>query len=78
MADYISLMGLVLIAIGWLIQFFYMRDGKRKISNSFIIINCIGIIILIINAYLSGAYEIAFGNVLTFAAAFAVLYKIKN
>ncbi len=77
MTDYISFIGLVLIAFGWALQFLSMKNGKKEIKKEFVIVNCIGILLLIVNAYLSGIYEIAVGNILTFLGSIAVLSKIK-
>lgn len=76
--DYISFIGLVLIAFGWLIQFMHMKKGNHDLKPHFLMANCLGILILVLSAYVSEHYEILVGNILTLAGSLAVYSMLEK
>jgi uncharacterized protein with PQ loop repeat len=74
----LSLIGLSLIIIGWLIQFFYQLKNKKGINPLFIIIYIIGVLVLVVDGYLSGLIELAVLNLISSIIAALVLIKLKK
>ena len=74
---YLSVVGLLLIAVGWLVQFASMRNGSKEIKKLFPAVGAIGILLLIIDGYLGGSYDIAMANVVILASSLLVLARIK-
>lgn len=75
--QYISVLGLLLIAAAWLLQYMAMKGGKQQITRNFVAVNCVGIALLIIDGAMSGSYEIAAMNVLTLAGSLLTASRIK-
>jgi len=80
---YVSLLGLVLIAISWMIQFSKMSEektlqGGSKVSRAFVGVNCFGILLLAFDSFSTGALDIALGNVLALTAALLVLSRTRE
>ena len=75
--SYMTLAGLILISAGWLIQYYAMKGKEKSIQKNFVLVNCLGILILIIDGYLAGQTYMAAGNALTLVASAAVFLKIK-
>jgi len=74
---YLSFVGLVLIALGWILQFLHLSKGKKEVIRALPAASAMGIALLMIDSYLSGATDILAGNLLTFVASVLVLIKIK-
>ncbi|MDD5337513.1 MAG: hypothetical protein PHS02_03450 [Candidatus ainarchaeum sp.] len=74
---YLSFVGLVLIALGWVLQFLHLSKGKKEIIKALPAVGAVGIALLVINSYLSGAMDIFVGNLLTLIGSLLVLWKIK-
>ena len=72
----IALIGLTLIIIAWILQFWFM-DKKKKIDASFIFIYAIGIIFLVYDGFSSGLNNLVILNLISLLAALAVLVKLK-
>jgi len=70
------IIGLVLIAIGWLLQLASSWSGKRELRKRFIIFYIIGVAVLIIDSFMKGDNISAFFNLVTLILAGIVLAKI--
>jgi uncharacterized membrane protein len=71
----VSVLGLLLIAAGWLVQLRAMKGGQRGVSARFVALNCAGIFLLVADSAASGSYDIAAMNCLTLLASLLVLRK---
>jgi len=70
----ISLIGLGIIVVAWILEFFFM--GKRKkISPIFIGVYIIGVGILVYDGFISNSIEMGITNLLSLVAAAVVLGK---
>lgn len=72
----IALIGLSLVVLAWIVQFFLV-DKKKRISLWFIAIYCVGVAFLIYDGFSSGLNELAIANLISLIVALAVLVKIK-
>ncbi|VVC04421.1 Uncharacterised protein [Candidatus Bilamarchaeum dharawalense] len=75
---YLSVLGLVLITLGWFVQYLSISKGKKEIVKMFPALNALGILLLIIDSYIGGALDIVFGNVLTLLGALIVFISIRK
>jgi len=76
--QYLALAGLLIITAGWFSQYLSMKKGKKKVNKLFPTLNVFGSFILLLDAFQSGAIEIAIGNVLTLIGAALVFFAIKT
>lgn len=72
----IAVIGLVLVIIAWVLQFFLM-DKKKKISALFIIFYSIGVVFLVYDGFSAGLNDLAIMNLISLAASLVVLVKLK-
>lgn len=72
----IALIGLVLIVIGWILQFLLM-DKKKKISVSFVILYALGVILLVYDGFSAGLNDLAIANLISLIVSLAVLVKLR-
>jgi len=75
---YVSVAGLALIAISWLLQYKRMLKGKSEITREFAVLQAAGISLLIIDGLSSGLYDLAAMNMVTCGGALLVLSKAKG
>lgn len=75
---YLSVIGLLLIAAGWLMQYLRMEKGKQDIVPGFVAINCLGIALLVYDSFATGLADVAAMNVLTLAASILVFSRLKR
>ncbi len=73
----LAIIGLAIIFIAWLFQFFSMNK-RREISTTFIIAYFIGTILLVIDGYKAGLIANAIINGLIAIAAICVLIKFSK
>lgn len=73
-----SEIGLVLIAIAWLIQMIFSFSKKEGIVPSFILCYMAGVVILVFDGFVSGATWMAVLNLVTFVFAFLVLIAVSK
>jgi hypothetical protein len=78
MLEYLTLIGLLFIAAGWMAQYLAQYKGKREIVPLLPLLNVIGIFLLVIGAYLSNAMEVLVGNVITLICSALVLLTLKK
>lgn len=67
--------GLIMIAVAWLIQFLLMTKKDRSVQNLFLFIYGLGSLVLVYDAYMSGVGEVAIMNLSVAAISAAVFYK---
>jgi lipid-A-disaccharide synthase-like uncharacterized protein len=67
--------GLIMIAVAWLIQFLLMTKKDRSVQNLFLFIYGLGSLVLVYDAYISGVGEVAIMNLSVAAISAAVFYK---
>lgn len=67
--------GLIIIAIAWLIQLYFSFKGKREIRKEFIIAYMIGVLCLVIEDFKVGLNAMSYFEIGTFIAALLVLIK---
>lgn len=70
-----SIIGLILVILAWIIQFFIMSKSK-KISPFFILIYAIGVVFLVYDGFSSGLNTLAIMNLLSLMVSLSVLIKI--
>ena len=71
----ISSLGLIIIALAWLVQLFFILKNKKEIQKLFIILYMLGVSILVIGIYLSSK-TISYYEIFTIIAAGIVLLKL--
>ena len=71
----LSLIGLAVIIVSWVLEFFFMGK-KKKISVIFIAIYIVGVGLLVYDEFTSGANELAVANLINSVVAGVVLGKI--
>jgi len=67
--------GLIIIAIAWLVQLYYALNNNKQIQPLFIIGYMLGVLLLVIASY-QPTKTISYYEVLTFLASGVVLVKI--
>ncbi len=75
---YISLLGLLLIGAGWLMQYFALRAGKKNVMKNFVLVYSLGVLFLVIDGFLGGLYDLALMNVATLACGLLVFFALKK
>ena len=70
----LSIIGLSIIVISWIIQFFQMNK-RREISKAFLVMYSLGVLFLVIDAFKSNQIDFAVINILSMIIAIAVLIK---
>ena len=78
MVQYITIIGLLLIAGGWIAQYLSQSKGNKEIVQLLPMLNVLGIGLLVIDAYMGNAYDILAGNVITFLGAVLVFVTLKK
>jgi hypothetical protein len=78
MLQYISLIGLLFIAAGWMAQYLSLSKGKKEIVQLLPALNILGIGILVVGAYLSNAVEVLVGNIITLLSTILVFIAFKK
>jgi len=71
----IATIGLLVIALAWIVQLIYSWKGKRDITVSFILLYMLGVLLLLISGYLATS-GISNYEVVTLIAAGLVLLRI--
>jgi len=69
--------GLVVLILGWVIQFFSMSKKKKNMNPSFILVYTIGVLMLVLGNYMTGYTSIAILNLVSSLSAIPVLVKLR-
>ena len=70
----LTTLGLSIICIAWLYQLYRLTSKKdESIKSIFVCFYILGVILLVIDGFMSGLTSIAWLNFVSFAAAFGVL-----
>ena len=75
---FISIFGLVLIAIAWLLLYRQLSRGKYTVSRQFAAIYATGVVFLILDGLASGLFDLVAMNLITCGAALLVLSTAKK
>lgn len=67
--------GLIMIAVAWLIQFLLMTKKDKSAQNLFLFIYGLGSLVLVYDGYVNGLGEIAIMHLSISAIVAAVFYK---
>ena len=78
MVQYLTIIGLLLITAGWVAQYFAQLKGQYGIAISLLVLNILGIGILVVDTYLSGAYDIMICEFLTLVGTGLVFLTLKK
>jgi hypothetical protein len=78
MLGYLTIIGLLFIAAGWIAQYLAQSKGKMEVVQFLPLLNVIGIFLLIISAYLNNAMDVLVGNVITLICSTLVLLTLKK
>ena len=76
MAIDLSLIGLLVIAVAWLIQLVYVFKKSREIKKSFVLVYAIGVLLLVIQGYNNGDTNGLTLNLLSLVLAVLVLLSL--
>lgn len=68
-----AIIGLVLIVLSWGVQFLLQKN--EKISPAFLNLYLIGVILVVIDAFMAGNAIMAYLNLASFCIAALVLYR---
>jgi len=71
-------LGLLLIIFAWLLQLNYSRKGRKEIQTSFLLLQVLGILFLVISSFANGEALMGFLNLISAAGALWVYLKIKK
>lgn len=71
----LSLIGLSLVVIGWLVQLVKMKKDK-KINKYFIILYALGVLVLVYDGFNSGLTNLAIANLVSLVVSVLVLIKV--
>lgn len=71
-------LGLLLIAIAWFIQLYFVWKGKKEINALFVIVYAVGVALIAINSFMMGFNVTALLNLADFVPAVLILWKIKS
>lgn len=74
----LSSLGLIMIAVAWLIQFLMTGHKDKSVQNIFLFIYGLGSMVLVYDATISGTPEIAVINLAIAALTAAVMYKVNT
>ena len=78
MVQYITILGLLLIAGGWLAQYLSQSKGNKEIVQLLPALNVLGIGLLVVDAYLGNAFDILIGNIITLLCTILVFITFKK
>lgn len=67
--------GLIIIIVAWAFQ---LRGKAKVLKKEFVIIYAIGVLLLAIDGFSSGLYELAILNLASFSAALLVFLRLKS
>lgn len=70
------IVGLAIIVLAWLIQFFYMICSKNKVNLYFVIVYIIGVAVLAYNGFVSNSMSLAISELASLIASGLVLIAL--
>ena len=74
----ISSFGLACIIAGWFIQLYHAWKGVREIQPLFVMTYTVGVLLLVIDGYMSGLMELAMLNLVSMVVASLDLIKSRG
>ena len=73
----IAEIGLAFLILGWIVQLFQSWKGSKEIHKGFLFLYIIGVIMLVIDGYMSNLVSLAVLNLVSFVVALLVLLRMK-
>lgn len=74
----VALIGLVFIAVAWLVQSLAISKKKKELRKEFIWLYAIGVILLVADGFMNGLKELAIMNLVVFVLALITVVKLKK
>lgn len=71
----LSIIGLSLIILGWIVQLVLMKKAN-KVYALFVTLYALGVLFLVYDGFSSGLTSLAIANLISFIVAIAVLIKV--
>ncbi len=71
-----AIIGLLLIAIGWLLQLISSWNGERRIKKRFIMFNNLGVAWLVVDSFVKGLVSVAIFNLIVLVIASILLIRM--
>lgn len=72
----LSSIGLLLVAIAWLVQLYFLLKGRKEIQRSFVIVYMAGVFLLVMNGAMSGGIMTAKFELCTLITSAIVMMKL--
>jgi hypothetical protein len=72
----LTIIGLVLIVIGWVLQVFFTYKGDKEINLLFLICYALGTLVLAMGGFFDNSWLVAILNLLTTIGAISLIKKI--
>jgi hypothetical protein len=73
-----TILGLSLISLAWLIQLVLISQGKQLVSPIFVGTYIVGVALLIADGFNSGLNDLALANLVSMILAVAVFFALKK
>ena len=73
-----TMAGLALIVVGWIIQLAYTLKGKKEIQPRFIIAYVMGVLLLVVDGSIAKVTAVASLNLVCLVVAAIVVFKVKT
>lgn len=73
-----TIFGLIMIAVAWLIQFMMVTHKDKSLNNLFLFIYGLGTMVFVYDAVSSGMTEMAVLNLAIAALSVAVFFKVNT
>lgn len=70
--------GLTIISVAWILQFVYLNNNEQKITVLFPLLYSVGILLLVIEGFMTGSTTVASLNVISLLISFLVFLKINK
>ena len=71
----LSIIGLSIVIIGWLVQLVKMKKDK-KINKYFVMIYALGVLVLVYDGFTAGLTNLAIANLVSLVVSILVLVKV--
>jgi len=71
-----SLIGLGIIVVAWLVQFFLINKKSKKINPYFVGLYALGVAVLVYDGFSSGLKNLAIANLVSLVVSVLVLVRV--
>ena len=76
MFAYLSLIGMGIIIISWIVQIVKLANGHKEICSCFAGLQFIGIVLLVIDGFMAGNTLLAGANILSALGALIIVFMV--